>query len=109
MRDLRELSKLPDAPAYWVELEARMRSAGLSGAPKSWWSPFASRAGVLSGIAAAAGIAALLLLPPRTRNGTANPAVLFRLPDDPTMAAFIASPEPPSVTALMGSLAGRAQ
>ena len=109
MRDLRDLSKLPGDPGYWVELEARMRrgsgAAGQRGSNGSgWWTPLATRAGVLSGLAIAAGIAALLLVPPRTRDGVTNPTVLFRLPDDPAMAAFLSSPTPPSLAAMMASL-----
>jgi hypothetical protein len=69
-----------------------------------WWAPFARHAAVLGGLAVAAGIAALLLVPPRSRGGGTNPTVLFRLPDDPTMAAFLSSPTPPSWAAMMASL-----
>jgi hypothetical protein len=117
MRDLRDLSKLPSDQAYWVELEARMREAvgadgqmgrWADGQPGSdgagWWTPLGTRAGVLTGLAIAAGIAALLLVPPRSRGGGTNPTVLFRLPDDPTMAAFLSSPTPPSLAAMLASL-----
>ena len=118
MKELRDLSKLPTEPAYWVELEARVlgrdphatlgAGSGTAGRRDGngigWWSPLAARAGALAGLAAAAGIAALLLVPPRTQGGAANPTVLFRLPDDPTMAAFLSSPTPPSLAALMASL-----
>jgi hypothetical protein len=111
MRDLRDLSKLPADPGYWEELEARItglqggKVAGLQGDSRSgWWTPLANRALGLGGLAAAAGISALLLVPPRTRNAATNPAVLFRLPDDPAMVAFLTSPEPPSLGALMASL-----
>jgi hypothetical protein len=61
----------------------------------------------LSGLAIAAGIAALLLVPPRARGGATHPMVLFRLPADPTMAAFLSSPTPPSLAAMMASLSPR--
>jgi hypothetical protein len=109
MRDLRDLSKLPAEPEYWERLEAQMREAvGAVKAVKAvgpgWWAPFARHAAVLGGLAVAAGIAALLLVPPRSRGGGTNPTVLFRLPDDPTMAAFLSSPTPPSWAAMMASL-----
>ena len=107
MRELRELSKLPADPAYWVGLEARMRGSGAGGQRGSkkpdWWEPVAIRAVGLSGLAIAAGVAALLLVPPRARGGATNPAVLFRLPDDPAMAAFLSSPAPPSVGTILVS------
>jgi hypothetical protein len=105
MRELRELSNLPADQAYWVELEARVRGGGAAGRRGSntpeWWAPLATRAGALVGLAAAAGIAALLLVPPRVRGGAANPTVLFRLPEDPAMAAFLSSPAPPSLGSLL--------
>jgi hypothetical protein len=110
MKELRELSKLPTDQAYWVELEARMleRDGGTAGRRNDektgWWTPLASRAGALVGLAAAAGIAALLLVPPRTQRAAINPTVLFQLPNDPTMAAFLASPTPPSLASLIASL-----
>ena len=116
MSELRELSKLPTDQAYWDRLEARMldgqttrrpdgQTAGRQGGNGSgWWTPLATRAGALGGLAIAAGIAALLLVPPRTQDSVTNPAVLFRLPDDPAMMAFLSSPKPPSLAALMASL-----
>ena len=108
MRELRDLSKLPNEPAYWDQLEARIAGsqrgevAGLQGS--SWWVPLANRALGLGGLAAAAGIAALLLVPPRAAGAAINPTVMFRLPDDPTMAAFLSSPEPPSLVSMIVSL-----
>ena len=114
MRELRELSKLPADPEYWERLEAQVgqtvrRPDGQTarrpdGDGASWWALLATRAGALSGLAIAAGIAALLLVPPRTRGGTSNPTILFRLPDDPAMAAFLSSPTPPSLASLMASI-----
>jgi hypothetical protein len=65
---------------------------------------FARNAAALGGLALAAGLAALLLVPPRIQGETTNPTVLFRLPDDPAMAAFLASPSPPPLAALMAAL-----
>jgi hypothetical protein len=110
MRELRGLSKLPSEQAYWDQLEARISAELEPGAPSlpvtrsGWWAPVATRAMALSGLAAAAGLAALLLVPPRTRNEAGNPAGLLRLPDDPAMIAFLSAPEPPSLGALMASL-----
>ena len=108
MRELRELSKLPTDRAYWDNLECQIVGQWGSGEvgqlgsnSPDWWAPLATRAGALVGLAAAAGIAALLLVPPRARGGSANPTVLFRLPDDPAMAAFLSSPAPPSLGSLL--------
>jgi hypothetical protein len=106
MRDLRDVSKLPADPDYWVELEARTVRQWDSGKVgqqdgSGWWGPIATRAVALSGLAAAAGIAALLLVPPRTRGETPTTALLYRLPDDPAMNAFLASPAPPSLGSLL--------
>jgi hypothetical protein len=106
MRKLRELSKLPTDPDYWGELEARIlsgRAAGRQGG-NGWWAPVATRAGALVGLAAAAGIAALFLIPPRGSTRNSNPTVLFRLPDDPAMHVFLSSSRPPSLASLMASL-----
>ena len=67
MRKLRELSKLPEDPAYWEQLEARIvtRTQVAGTVEAAWWVPLAARATALGGLAIAAGIAALLLIPPR--------------------------------------------
>ena len=109
MKELRDLSKLPHDQAYWDNLESQIVGKWGGGevgkqAGNGWWAPLATRAGALVGLAAAAGIAALLLVPPRIRGGRTNPTVLFRLPDDPAMAAFLSSPTPPSLASLMATL-----
>ena len=63
MSDLRDLSELPDDPAYWNGLEKRI-VAGLGPriqAAPPWWAPLAARAWTLGGLAAAAVIVAMLL------------------------------------------------
>ena len=104
MRELRDLSKLPADPDYWVELEARVqeRAVGAVGAVgPGWWAPLASRALGLGGLAIAAGIAALLLVPPRTRVSAAPQSGLLRLPDDPAMIAFLSAPAPPPLASFI--------
>ena len=107
MKDLRDLSKLPTDAAYWQELEARVLGAVAvppsrrPAVPLGWWTPLATRAGALSALATSAGIAALMLVPPRTRGEAPNTALLFRLPDDPAMNAFLTSPRPPSLGSLL--------
>jgi hypothetical protein len=108
MSELRDLSKLPAEQAYWDRLEGRIigqrgsGAAGRRGGDRSgWWTPLATRALGLGGLAVAAGIAALLLVPPRARDGATNPAGLLRLPDDPGMIAFLSAPKPPSLGSLM--------
>ena len=106
MKKLRDLSRLPEDQGYWDRLEARIagkmgrRAAG----QLDWWSPLATRAMGLTGLAAAAGIAAMLIMPPRAQDRRVNPTVLFRLPDDPTMKTFLSSPRPPSLASLLASL-----
>jgi hypothetical protein len=102
MSEFRELSKLPADQTYWDRLETRILAVGAVRA--GWWEPLANRAIGLSGLAVAAGVAALLLVPPRTQNGIANLPTMLQLPDDPAMAAFLSSPEPPSLGSLMASL-----
>ena len=107
MSEFRDLSKLPSHQKYWDEMEARIVGqavgAARAGGP-GWWAPLASRALALGGLAAAAGIAALLLVPPRIHDSPGNPTTLLRLPDDPGMVAFLSAPEPPSLVSLMASL-----
>jgi len=106
MRKLRELSKLPEDPAYWEQLEARIvtRTQVAGTVEAAWWVPLAARATALGGLAIAAGIAALLLIPPRGSTRNSNPTLLFRLPDDPAMHVFLSSSRPPSLASLMASL-----
>jgi hypothetical protein len=106
MSEFRELSKLPDDQAYWNTLEARI-TAELSPEVRSlplarpdWWAPLAKRAWALGGLAAAAGLAALLLVPPRARPAAPSTGLL-RLPDNPGLIAFVSAPEPPNLASLM--------
>jgi len=114
MSENRGLSRLPDDPDYWERLEARVletatpRLRAAAGSGRNAWTPLAERAGALTGLAVAATIVAMLLVPARP-NAT-SPAVpaLLRIPhDDPTLAAFLTSPAPPSVVALVLPDAGR--
>jgi hypothetical protein len=107
MTEFRELSKLPADQEYWDRLEARITGelapavhALASGRP-DWWAPVARRAWALGGLAVAAGIAALLLLPPRSPED-AIPTGLLRIPDDdPALIAFVSAAEPPPLVSLM--------
>ena len=106
MSEYPDLSRLPKDPRYWDDLESRI----LAGLPAGdavtarqedgWLAPLAARAGVLSGLAAAAAIAALLLLPARSSDRLATGG-LFRLPDDETVTAFVAADAPPALTSLL--------
>jgi hypothetical protein len=108
MSDFRELSKLPDDPCYWSDLETRVLSE-LGPAVRErvwetegWWAPLAKRAWVLGGLALAAGVAALLLMPPRSVNGRAVPAGLLRVPaTDSTVISFVSAPAPPPLATLV--------
>lgn len=105
MRNLRELSKLPTDPEYWQRLEGRVRGGWADGqmGGHGWLAPFARNAAALGGLAVAAGVAALLLVPPRARPDS-NPAVLFRRPNDPAMAAFVSASTPPPLATLLAAL-----
>ena len=107
MTEFRELSKLPTDQAYWDRLEARITGElvpavhALPSARPSWWAPVATRAWALGSLAIAAGIAALLLMPPRTPEDTI-PTGLLRMPDDdPALIAFVSAAEPPPLAVLM--------
>ena len=111
MSEFRELSKLPKDPEYWDRLEAKITAElgplvrALPETRPEWWAPLATRAWALGGLAAAAGLAALFLVPPRTAPAAA-PAGLLRLPDNPALVAFVSAPEPPSLAALMVPASG---
>jgi hypothetical protein len=108
MTEYRDLSQLPEDAGYWDALEARVLGAARprigrsASASRSVWAPLAERAGALVGMAAAASLAALLLVP--ARPGTTPTAVsgLLRVPtDDPTLTFFLTSAEPPPVASLV--------
>ena len=107
MSEFRGLSRLPDDPGYWDSLEQRITDelgprvrAGLP-AVEPWWTPLAVRSWGLVGLAAAAGLAAVLLLPPRV-TASAPPSGLLRGPEsDPALQLFAAAEEPPAVSSLI--------
>jgi len=112
MTEFRDLSKLPADEEYWDRLEARIISElgpavhTLASARPNWWGPVATRAWGLGSLALAAGIAALLLLPPRAPEA-AVPSGLLRMPDDdPALIAFVSAAEPPALASLMIPSAG---
>jgi hypothetical protein len=104
MSELRDFSKLPDDPAYWSDLEARIVSAVSPGADDAgpWWRPLARGAWGLGGLAAAAALAALLLAPARPPAPTQVFTTYFGTTiDDATLARFVAAPAPPQLTSLL--------
>jgi hypothetical protein len=110
MTDLRGLSRLPDDPEYWSALEERVLDglrANAGSARAGWWAPVAARAWGLGGLALAAGLAAVLLVPGRTTESPAIPATLLGLPDQPAVAAIIAAPQPPSIASLVAPALAR--
>ena len=106
MSEFRELSKQPKDPEYWNRLEARITAElgplvrALPETRPEWWAPLATRALALGGLAAAAALAALLLVPPRARPAAPTTGLL-RLPDNPALIAFVSAPEPPKLASLM--------
>jgi hypothetical protein len=115
MTEFRDLSKLPEDPAYWDRLEARIAAElapavhRLAARKPSWWAPVATRAWGLGGLALAAGLAALLLLPARASEARSQTGLLRVPDDDPAMIAFVSAPEPPSLVSLMILLPGSAR
>lgn len=108
MTDFRDLSRLPRDEGYWKALEERIvgelgpRVREARGARPGWWEPLATRAWSLGMLAAAAGLAALLVLPPRAPERPANPAGLLRLPeDDPALVAVLTAPRPPRLASMV--------
>src|SRR5262245_14821624 len=110
MSEFPELSRLPKDPSYWNRLESKLATElsqavrALAGARPEWWAPLARRAWALGGLAAAAGIAALLLVPPRTP-ATTPPTGPLKLPADPVLVALLA-PRPPALASFLIPLAG---
>jgi hypothetical protein len=108
MTGLRDFSNLPDDAAYWDELEARIMAelgpkvrAGESRSVE-WWAPIARRAWSLGGLAAAAGIVALLFAPARHHDAYALTHGLLQLnTSDARLEPFVTSTSPPPIAALV--------
>ena len=106
MSEYRELSKLPADQAYWDGLEARITAElgatvrALPEARSEWWAPLATRAFAIGGLAAAAGLAALLLLPSRPGEPV-PPTGILPLPDNPALLSFISAAEPPALLPML--------
>ena len=108
MTDFRDLSRLPRDDGYWKALEERIvgelgpRVHEVERARPRWWEPLATRAWSLGALAAAAGLAALLVLPPPAAERPVNPAGLLRLPeDDPALVALLTAPAPPQLASMV--------
>ena len=104
MSDLRDLSELPGDEAYWDDLEQRI-VGGLGPrvqARAGWWAPLAARAWTLGGLAAAAAIAAVMLMPARDAGRASTEPGLLLLPgSDPALVSFVSAPGPPAVGSLL--------
>ena len=110
MSELRDWSKLPEEQVYWDRLEARIVSElapevhSLPERKTDWWAPISARAWALGGLAAAAGLAAILLLPPRSPATPPSSTGLFTLPgSDPATLALVSANEPPALASLLFS------
>lgn len=108
MTEFRDFSRLPDDPAYWAELEARVLAAAGDGIddatepPGPLWTSLGRRAGTLASLAAAAAIATLLLAPPRRDVEPAPAVTMLGSPiGDPALARFVAAPAPPAISNLL--------
>ena len=113
MSDFRDLSELPGDQAYWDDLEQRI-VGGLGpraqAVPAAWWAPLAARAWTLGGLAAAAAIAAIVLMPARDAGRASTEPGLLLLPDsDPAFVSFVSAPRPPAVGSLLLPALARGQ
>lgn len=95
-------------PEYWAELESRIvediaaRMPSRPTANAGVWAPLAARAWTLGGLAVAATLATLLLVPPRPSFAPNSLAGLLRVPeDDGLLEAFLAAPAPPAAAWLV--------
>lgn len=107
MTEFRDLSRLPDDPAYWEQLESSITGslaplvrAGAE-SRQTWWSPITRQAWALGGLALAAALAVLLLAPPRRDDGPSATGWLRPPESAPAVTAFLASERPPSVATLL--------
>ena len=107
MTEFRDLSRLPVDQTYWEDLEARIMAdlgpqvRASRGTGETWLAPIAARAWRLGGLAIAAGLAALMLVPARAQERV-TPSGLLRLPsDDATIAAFVEAASPPAIASLV--------
>jgi hypothetical protein len=115
MTELPEFSGLPDDAAYWDELEARImanlgpRVRAGDVRREEWWAPIAAKAWGLGGLAAAAGLAAVLLVPSRTHapEHAAAQGLLRLSIHDARLAPFVTSASPPSIATLVLPPPGR--
>lgn len=107
MSELHGFSRLPREQAYWDGLQSRVLDAVVEAGPgperrATWMSPLAGRAWALGGLALAAAVATLLLLPGRDADRPASPAGILRAPaDDPSLVAFVTATAPPPLASLM--------
>src|SRR5262245_54163671 len=106
--ELRDLSSLPEDPAYWAALEQRVvagisdpRRAHVPLIPTPWYAPLVRRVGGLAAVAAAAGVV-FAFLPSREMPDATGSAAALRVVAEssapPALAALIvasASPEAP--------------
>ncbi len=103
MTELRDLSKLPVDRAYWAGLEAKVtarlesRVRALPATRTRWWVPTARGAWLSGGMAVAATMAALVLVPPRPPVEPATPTGLLHAPDDAVTLEFVTATAPPSL------------
>jgi len=108
MTELRDFSKVPDDAAWWDDLEARImaelgpRVRAGERRRTEWWAPLAHRAWRLGGLAAAAGLVALLFAPARTHDARPTARGLLRLTtSDARLVPFVTADAPPPIAALV--------
>jgi hypothetical protein len=105
------LSKLPDDPAYWAQLQSRVEGAVLAelasthGAfvARQWYDPLVRRAWWLSGLAAAAAVAVMFV--PREATPAASPPMLISASSPTALSPLMSGDAPPAVAELLVSTA----
>jgi hypothetical protein len=111
MIEPRELSKLPDDPAYWARLESRIEGAVLADLASSaavpetreWYAPLVARAWWLTGLAAAAAV--LVMLVPRQTPSPGQFPMLITASAETALSPLMTREAPPAVAELLISAA----
>ena len=106
MTKFRELSRLPDDPAYWAAFETRiLHELGprvRDGATTvSVWAPVARHAWKLFAFGVAAAAGSVMLIPQASAQDQGARALLRPSEPNPAWAAYVQAGEPRSVTSLV--------
>ena len=98
-----DTSRIPDDPAYWRSLEARVTAAMLRRESVTQWLTTSRGAWVAAASIAFVAAAAVSIVGPRLpQRATAPPLATFLAPDDPLGQMLVDSTAPPMLAALAG-------